>query len=114
VTLPSERANALRNTREFLRSLLDRSATPRVPQKVRTAAYYCLKHFPGDFDIEQSQEALPEVWGNLEFVAKMIMCKECKGTGKPTRKHSDLAQECEDCQGTGTRKEKKSKTRKSK
>jgi len=26
---------------------------------------------------------------------------ECKGSGLPTRKHSDLADKCEDCKGTG-------------
>lgn len=28
-------------------------------------------------------------------------CPECKGTGEPTRKHSDLAKRCEDCGGSG-------------
>ena len=34
-------------------------------------------------------------------------CLECKGTGLPTRKHSDLADKCEDCGGSGYVKENK-------
>ena len=30
-----------------------------------------------------------------------MKCSECKGSGLPTRKHSDLSNKCEDCGGTG-------------
>lgn len=30
-----------------------------------------------------------------------MKCPECKGSGLPTRKHSDLADKCEDCNGRG-------------
>ena len=53
MTLPYERNNAIENTREFLRSLLDPKKTPKVPKKVRTSAYWCLRHFPSDFDMSQ-------------------------------------------------------------
>lgn len=32
------------------------------------------------------------------------LCKECRGSGLPTRKHSDLDTVCVDCGGTGEEK----------
>lgn len=54
------------NTREFLRSLLDRTRTPRVPMEIRKQAYYCLKHFPGEYDIDELGKKLPKTWGRVE------------------------------------------------
>lgn len=48
MTLPDERIRAIKNTREFLRRLLDPKATPKVPKSIRTEAYWCLRHYPGD------------------------------------------------------------------
>ena len=39
-----------------------------------------------------------------EHVPEEKECPECKGSGLPTRKHSDLADKCEDCNGTGKKK----------
>jgi hypothetical protein len=47
----------------FLRSLLDPKKTPRVPKEIRRLAYNCLRHYPGEYDIERSKEKLPEIWG---------------------------------------------------
>lgn len=66
MTIPRERANSLTNTREFLKSLLDPKKTPRVPKEVRREAYYCLKHFPSDYEVELTQKKVPEIWGGLE------------------------------------------------
>lgn len=63
MTLPRERSQSLLNAREFLRSLLDPKLTPRVPKSIRQKAYWCLKHFPSSYDLQQSQDALPSVWG---------------------------------------------------
>jgi hypothetical protein len=63
VTIPPERFNAIRNTREFLRSLLDPKKTPRVPKTVRREAYWCLRHFPGELDMEYTARKVPGVWG---------------------------------------------------
>lgn len=49
MTLPDERYNALQNTRNFLRDLLDPKQTPRVPREIRRQAYWCLKHYPDEF-----------------------------------------------------------------
>jgi len=52
MTLPDERYRAIKMAREFLWSLLDRSATPRVPKEIRLRARSVLKHYPGEFDMQ--------------------------------------------------------------
>lgn len=51
MTLPDERVRAIENTREFLRSLLDPKKTPKIPRAIRRQAYWCLRHFPGNYDL---------------------------------------------------------------
>ena len=46
MSLGYEQQRALLRTQEFLRDLLDRQKTPRVPKEVRERAYRCLRHFP--------------------------------------------------------------------
>ena len=58
MTIPSEKINALIKTREFLRSLLDPKQTPKVPKSVRKSAYWCLRHYPWDMDIELFNKVL--------------------------------------------------------
>jgi hypothetical protein len=53
MTLPYERNMSIENTRNFLRALLDPKQTPKVPRKVRQRAYWCLRHFPNEFDMSQ-------------------------------------------------------------
>ena len=52
MTLPNERYRSIQNARRFLRDLLDPKKTPRVPKKIRTEVYWCLRHFPSEFDME--------------------------------------------------------------
>ena len=66
MTLPRERSLSLQNTREFLRSLLDPKLTPRIPKEIRKQAYWCLKHFPADYEVEAAAEVLPKIWGKLK------------------------------------------------
>jgi hypothetical protein len=54
MTIPIERTNAVNNTRKFLRSLLDPKKTPRVPKMIRKQAYWCLRHFPTEFDMQEA------------------------------------------------------------
>lgn len=61
LTLPSERYRALNRVREFLRSLLDPKQTPRVPSQVRKDAYWCLKHYPGEHEVEWLAEECPQL-----------------------------------------------------
>jgi hypothetical protein len=62
VTIPEERYNSIIRTREFLESLLDPKKTPRIPKKIRTEAYWCLRHYPFDMHMEKVAEKLPEVF----------------------------------------------------
>lgn len=61
MTLPDERYRAINAAREFLRSLLDPKATPRVPKAVRQEAYYRLKHFVSEHELEQLAERCPGI-----------------------------------------------------
>ena len=63
MTISVERFNSIKNTRKFLQSLLDPKKTPRVPKKIRTQAYWCLRHYPWTMDMEITAEKLPEIWG---------------------------------------------------
>lgn len=61
MTLPDERYRALINTRDFMRSLLDRLATPRVPLVIRRQARSCLKHYPWESDLEKLASSEPGI-----------------------------------------------------
>ncbi len=63
MTLPNERTQAITNTREFLKSLLDPKKTPGVPKLIRAQAYWCLRHYPWDMDIERAAIKAPDVFG---------------------------------------------------
>jgi len=63
MTMPCERTRAVNNTRQFLIDLMNPKSTPRVPSEVRKQAYRCLRHYPGEYYMELSQEHLSEVWG---------------------------------------------------
>ena len=66
MSLPSERSNAIRSVREFLRALLDPKKTPRVPRHIRLEAYYRLKHYPSDLDIRRAKTRYNDVFEPLE------------------------------------------------
>ena len=63
VTMPNERQYAIRNTRAFLVELLDPKKTPRIPKDIRLKAYYCLKHFPGEYHMEEARKQAPSIFG---------------------------------------------------
>lgn len=52
MTTHDERIRAIKNTGEFLYSLLDPKKTPRVPRAVREVAYACLRHYPGNAHLD--------------------------------------------------------------
>ncbi len=66
MTMPNERRWAVNNTRQFLVDLLDPKKTPRVPSAVRKEAYRCLRHYPGEYYMEQAAEQSPEVFGEWD------------------------------------------------
>ena len=63
MTLPFEKFNSIRLTREFLYKLLDPKKTPKVPKKVRSEVYSCLRHFPSDHDMIITAKKLKSIWG---------------------------------------------------
>ena len=57
MTLPFEEKRAVNYTREFLYDLLIPSKTPRVPKEIRDRARSLLRHYPGEYRVE---EIMPE------------------------------------------------------
>lgn len=66
MTMPDERRNSIKYTRDFLRDLLDPKKTPRIPKEIRKRAGSCLRHYPGDYHMEQAREAAPDVFGEWD------------------------------------------------
>jgi len=66
MTIPIERAWAIRNVEWFLKSLLDPKETPKVPKEIRKRAARLLKHYPSQFYIEQAQKLAPSVFGESQ------------------------------------------------
>ena len=66
MTMPIERKYAVDNTRIFLYNLMDPKKTPRVPKAIRLEAYRCLKHYPGEYYMEEAQRLAPEVFGEYK------------------------------------------------
>ena len=61
MTLPCERYNAIKRTEQFLKDLMDPKATPRVPKRIRREAYYCLRHYPGGYNLDLLATKCPDV-----------------------------------------------------
>lgn len=77
MTLPDERYRAIRQTRQFLIDLQDRTVYPRVPRAVRAEAYCMLRHYPGDYDLERLAEKAPDVIiKEMEPLTRLVMTYE--------------------------------------
>ena len=77
MTLPDERYRAIRQTRQFLIDLQDRTVYPKVPRAVRAEAYRMLRHYPSDYDLERLSEKSPDVIiQKMEPLTRMIMTYE--------------------------------------
>ena len=63
MTMNYERRWAVNNTRQFLVDLMNPKKTPRVPKAVRTEAYRCLRHYPGEYYMEEAAKQAPEIFG---------------------------------------------------
>ena len=61
MTLPYERYNAIKRTEEFLKDLMDPKKTPRVPKNIRRQAYYCLRHYPGGYNLDLLATKCPDI-----------------------------------------------------
>lgn len=62
MTLPDERYRAVLRTSEFLKDLVNPSKTPRIPKAIRQQAYWCLRHYPNEWEMQQVAEASPHVF----------------------------------------------------
>ena len=63
MTMPNERRWAVNTTRQFLLDLLNPKKTPRVPSAIRKEASRCLRHYPGQYYMEQAAEQAPNIFG---------------------------------------------------
>lgn len=66
MTLPNERYNSLIQAKEFLRSLLDPKQTPKVPKSIRRQAYWALRHYPAEYDLENLRKKCPTILGDWD------------------------------------------------
>jgi len=62
MTLPDERARAVETTYNFMLELLDPKKTPRIPKAIRTRAYWCLRHYPSTWHIEEAAKKCPDIF----------------------------------------------------
>jgi hypothetical protein len=62
MTLPDERYRAVKWAREFMYELMDPKKTPGVSKSLRDQARSILRHYPSDWDMQQSAEASPDVF----------------------------------------------------
>ena len=77
MTLPDERYRAIRDTRQFLIDLCDRTVTHKIPRAVRGEAYRMLRHYPSDFDLDRLAEKAPDVIiREMEPLTRMVMTYE--------------------------------------
>jgi hypothetical protein len=37
---------------------------PEISEEIRHQAYRCLKHYPGEYDMEQAAEQAPKIFGD--------------------------------------------------
>lgn len=73
MSILDEKMNAIIRSRQLLRSLLDRSATPKVPLVIREEAKSVLRHFPFSTDVYVS----PDQPTKAELEAMKVLAKRC-------------------------------------
>jgi hypothetical protein len=61
MTLPDERYRALKWAEQFLQDLMDSRKTPRVPKILRQQARSVLRHYPGEYYLEELARARPDI-----------------------------------------------------
>lgn len=72
MTIPYERTCSLLDTKSFLLKLVDTKRQPRVPASVRKHAAYLLQHYPSYADVELAHKALPEVYGPVPPLSRLV------------------------------------------
>jgi len=68
MTIPIERSRAVVNMREAAIALIPYFSRGTgdnvlVPKMLLEALVSSLRHYPGDFDLEESATKLPKIWG---------------------------------------------------
>ena len=63
MTMPNERRMAVNNTRQFL---VDLQSDLSAPEAVRKEASRCLRHYPGEYYMEQAAEQAPGIFGEWD------------------------------------------------
>jgi len=61
MTLPDERYRALKWAEQFMRDLQDPQKTPRVPKHIRAQARSVLRHYPGEYYIDEIARRAPDL-----------------------------------------------------
>ena len=62
MTTPDERTRAVQSAELFLIQVAS-GEVKRVPAEVKEAAKRILRHYPTRFDLSQTADELPDVWG---------------------------------------------------
>jgi len=64
MTLPYERKGSINRTRQFLIDLCNPKETPRVPKDIRDRARGLLKHYPGEYYMDEVSKEAPRIFGD--------------------------------------------------
>jgi hypothetical protein len=73
MTLPDERYRAVAIARDLLARLINPKLTPRVPVEVRIEARNCLRHFPSEWEMQETANLAPRMFQTeMEPLYKMI------------------------------------------
>ena len=74
MTLPDERYRAVIETRRFLEDLCDPQKTPRLSRTVRATASSLLRHYPGDWAMNQAAQTSPGIFQErMEDLHRFVM-----------------------------------------
>jgi hypothetical protein len=80
MTLPDERYRALKWAEQFLSDLCDPSKTPRVPKHLRGQARSILRHYPGQYYIDEIARRAPDlITPEMEAVHRFLKQGEQAG-----------------------------------
>ena len=73
MTLPDERYRSILQAKKLLEELCSPSLTPRVAAGIRDRARGALRHYPGEYDLQQLEQFAPHiVQQQMEPLYKMI------------------------------------------
>lgn len=59
MTIPSERARSIIQTRQFLIDIAYN--TKRIPKEVKELAKSCLRHYPMEYDVQELSSRCPDI-----------------------------------------------------